>query len=623
MNDRIFRKRVLITGLIASLVIVILIIRLFTLHFSSKIIVPPDNDFEPRRGFIKDRNGFILAMSIEVNSVFANPEEISNIEDTANILSALLKTDEGMILSRLKKKKRFVWLKRKVDDDTAKKISERKLSGIHIKKEYKRVYPHEKTASGIIGFVGIDNNGLDGIEYSQNDILSGKSSGSTELDGNDLYGGNVTLTLDRYIQQTADAEIEKAVTANKARQGAAIVLDVKTGKILALGKYPNYNPNEYDRYNQFARSAFTVINSFEPGSTLKIISLSSMLEHDPNVMTRSINCNGSVEIADAVINCTGVHGDLKMPDIIKYSCNVGVIKSASHIKKEHLNSTLKKFNFGIKVTNEFPGESDGILRSVDTWSGLSKYSMSIGHEFSVTSLQMAAAFGAIGNRGVYMTPALIESIERCDGRIVRSFFPKTKGRVISEDISNKLMDLMRGVVTNGTGKRAASKYYEIVGKTGTSQKYMKKTGAYSDRVISSFIGLAPYRNPEICILVVIDDPENKQSGGSIAAPVFAEITDSILPYMGVKGSYIKPIPPVKKIADDNIFDGKTIPDFRGKRLSESLRILIEIQKKFDITYSISGGGGRVNSQKPQAGEAIIPGVKINLNLKEKYEDNAE
>jgi cell division protein FtsI/penicillin-binding protein 2 len=614
MNQSVFKRRVYVIGLALAAVSTMFIFRLVTLHFSDKIVVSEDSTTELHRGYIKDRNGYILALSIEKDSLFVNPEEIDDPDRTSRALSPLLKMPSGSILQKLQKKKRFVWLKRKMDDTEAEGIRRLGIRGLDFKKEYKRVYPHGKLAAATVGFVGIDNNGLDGIEYGFDDMLSGGKQGGGPDTAGDGFGHNIILTIDRLIQHYAEQEIEKAVVTYRAKQGAVLVVEVKTGRILALAKYPSFNPNNYYTYPSFSYRNFSVIDSFEPGSTFKIISMASVLEHQPQAANAYYTCRGYIDIADTRINCTGVHGRVGINDIIRHSCNVGVIEMMKALTKKNFHDTIVKFRFGRKTGVELPGETEGILREVKKWSGLSKYSMSIGHEVSVTSLQMAAAFCAIANDGIYIAPSIIDSITDREGRVIRKIGPVTVGRVATRESCAKLMKLMRGVVTGGTGQKAASAYYCVVGKTGTSQKFIRAKG-YSDRVLSSFIGLAPCSEPAVCILVIIDDPADKLSGGLIATPVFSNIVDRVLVQHGVNKKRVAARDPVVKIIPPAAFDGKRMPNFSGMRLPEALPLLIQIKKKASCSYSIQGSG-RVYVQNPAPGTSLDAGVDVILYLKE-------
>ncbi len=603
-----------IAGLIFALLSLAFVVRLFNLHFSSRIVVPDSNKPDVRRGYICDRNGYLLALSIENYSLFANPEEIQKPDETARLLSRLLSMPADTVLGKLRKKKRFIWIKRKIEDSEAEELRRINIPGLYLKKEFRRVYPHEGLASNIIGFVGIDNNGLAGIEYNYDSVLSSPGDATLEETGGASSGSTITLTIDRFIQHHAEREIEKAVSQYRAKQGAVLVLEVKTGRVLALAKSPGFNPNRYYEYPSFSLRNFSYIDSFEPGSTMKILSLASMLEHNPAILNRQYTCRGWVDISDVRINCTGVHGTIGISDIIRHSCNVGVIEAVKGIRKKDLYETLEKFRFGRKTGVELPGETEGIMRSWKTWSGLSKFSIAIGQEIAVTSVQLAAAFCAVANGGVYISPSIIESIERHDGTAVRTYKPAVRGRVISKSISKKLMTMMSGVVAGGTGQKAGSAYFCVAGKTGTSQKFIRARG-YSDRVLSTFIGLAPCEDPAVCILVIIDDPADRLSGGQIATPVFAGLVDRVLTHQGVRKQRLKaraPVPMKMKKVD---FDGKTMPDFRGMRMPESMDVIHQMKKRFTIQYSLHGTG-RVYGQRPAPGAALDDSVIVLLEFRE-------
>jgi cell division protein FtsI (penicillin-binding protein 3) len=613
MNQTVFKRRVYVTGLAFAVLSSIYIIRLMTLHFSGKVMVSDDKKTEAHRGYIKDRNGYILALSIEKNSLFANPEEIKNPEETARFLSPLLRLPIETIKQKFVKKKRFVWVKRKLEDPVAAEIRKSGIKGLYYKREYNRTYPHGELAANIIGFVGMDNSGLAGIEYSFNDALSLGRYG-TGPSADDGYGYSIILTIDRFIQHAAEREIKDAVIRYGAKQGAVLAVEVKTGRVLALAKYPTFNPNSYYNYQSFPLRNFSVIDSYEPGSTFKIISLVSMLERDPKIAGNYYTCRGYIDIADVRINCTGVHGRVNMNDIIRHSCNVGVIEAMKSLSKKNFHDALVRFGFGRKTGEELPGETEGIVRELDKWSGLSKYSISIGQEVSVTSLQLAAAFCAIANGGIYVSPTVIESILDHDGNEIRRFKPAVRGRVAARSACEMALKMMAGVVASGTGQKAGSRYYCISGKTGTSQKFVRAKG-YTDRVLSSFIGLAPCAEPEVCILVIIDDPADKLSGGLIATPVFAGIIDRVLAQQGVKKQHIPATDPAVKIGRRPAFDGTRMPDFSGMRLPAALELLIDIRKRTSAYYTIQGSG-RVYGQSPAPGSGLGTGGEIILYLKE-------
>ncbi len=598
------------------------IYRFINLQFSDRIKLTPDKRLEVRRGFIKDKNGYILAISIESESLFANPEVIKNPIDVANRLSPIIGISKNFILRRIIKEKRFVWLKRKMDDEETERVKSLKIKGLHFKKEFKRLYPHDRLASNIIGFVAIDNNGLDGIEYRFDNLLSGRDRRSIlqrviDIRERDLVEGkSLSLTIDRFIQNVSEKEIARGVREFNAERGVIAILEVNTGRVLAIAKYPNFNPNYYYKYSDEVRGNFTVVNSFEPGSTFKIIALAAIMEHFPGALKKKFLCEGRVEIGDASIKCGRSHGKVNINDIIKHSCNVGIIKAMKEVSKKDFYNVIKKFGFGDRVGIELPGESRGIVRSTTSWSGLSKYSISIGQEISVNSLQLIAAFGAIGNYGVYLNPKIIESIGKNDGSVVQGFFPSSKGRILSENNAKKIIKIMREVVVGGTGEKADFEYYKAVGKTGTAQKSMRRGGYSPDRFVASFIGLAPMERPDICILVVIDEPMGTNSGGEVAAPVFARAAKRILLYRGVKVKRIAAKDPLKIKSKKKKFDGSTMPNFNGLTASESIKLLLKMQKGYSFKYYFIGSG-KVYKQSPVPGTKISGKKEIILFLRER------
>jgi len=608
MEKATFQKRVYFTGFILVAVFLVFAVKLFNLHFSDRIIIKERKPLSRGRGVIYDRNGYILASSIEVSSVFADPSRISNPATVSAKLASVLNMNRADLFKRLSKKKKFVWLKRKCEEYTVNRIQSMKIAGIGFRKEYKRVYPYESLAGNILGFVGLDNKGLAGLEYKMDSVLSGRDEVYKNEAGRSLYRKkDIYLTIDRFVQYVAEEELKAAMEKHRAKQGAVVILDIESGKVLALAKGPGFDPNRYWAYSGHARKNFSVVDSYEPGSTLKVLAMASAIEHKPAILKKKFYCKGFIDIAGVRINCMSKHGEVGVADILKHSCNSGMIQAVQYISKKNLYDTYVKLGFGRKTGIELPGETEGILRPVSKWSGLSKSSMSIGQEISVTSIQMVAAFAAIANGGIYNIPTIISRIEHSDDKkVVKDFFRRTRGRVVRKDIAALLMEFMRNVVKDGSGHRASSKYYETLGKTGTSQKFARSLGEYSDRNISSFIGVAPYKNPKVCIITIIDDPEDRGTGGAAAAPVFAKIVNRILPYMGVGNStdklrIKKSLSPKKRIYQSMVW-----PNFSGMDLYEIRNVLGELHKRRKISYKISGGG-RVFRQ------STVPGKKINDN----------
>ncbi|MCX7677698.1 MAG: penicillin-binding transpeptidase domain-containing protein [Spirochaetes bacterium] len=601
--------RVYLAGILIVVSAVYLSIAVYQLHFSGKILLSSPSE-NVRRGLIFDRNKYILAISVERESIYAHPKKVKDPIKTAEALSRYLGISRDILEQRLKSEQEFVWIRRKVSEETASKIRELKLEGVSFRKEMQRVYPSGSLASNILGFVGVDGKGLEGIEYKFNDILTLQEGSSIDTTAS---GCSIALTIDRFIQHQSEVAIADAVIRTGATQGVVVVMEVKTGKILAIGKYPTFDPNYYELSTPRQRQHYTVTDSFEPGSTLKIIAMALLLELFPSLDQRYL-CEGKVEIADTVINCIGVHGHVSLVDIIKHSCNAGMIQAMKQVQKQSMYDFLRKFGFGMRTGVELPGESEGILRPLSKWSGLSKYSMAIGQEISVTSLQLAAAFSAIGNLGVYMVPTIVEQIERSDGSVLRTFYPRSKGAVISKGTARRLLSMMKVAVESGTGKRAAIAFYIVVGKTGTAQKSRPGGGYDPGRETALFVGLAPYPNPDVCILVVLDEPSGA-SGGAVAAPVFAQVAERILPYIGIAHPVVMKNEKIAEKKEKVLFDGSTMPNFSGLTLAESVRLVSHIRKTFLLTPSWHGTG-RVYYQVPPAGTKLSQRERIKLYLKE-------
>jgi len=364
MIQKVFNHRILALGLLVSVGGLMLAIRLATLHFSSKIptLPSPDRHEYVRRGLIKDSKGSILAMSLECRSLYVNPSEIENSEDTAAKLASALGLNADAVLRRIaRQERRFVWIKRKLTESEVSRVASFDLKGIHFKKEYIRTYPHGSLGASLIGFVNADNEGIEGIEYKYDEVLSSYSDYILASDKGDFRSGNsIVLTINRVIQYAAENAVARAVHDSGAKQGVAIITEVKTGRILALAKYPTYDPNNYSRSTEAERSFFTVSEPFEPGSTMKIFAAAACLTNKPSIANEKFICRGGVDIGDAHINCTGVHGEINLADAIKYSCNVGVMSAIRSVNSSAWYSMMRAFGFGERTGFEIAGESSGV-----------------------------------------------------------------------------------------------------------------------------------------------------------------------------------------------------------------------------------------------------------------------
>ncbi len=600
------KRRIILTLIFISTIAVLLIIKITQLHFSSRVIVNNKNDVV-KRGDITDANGYPLAVSIYKYSIFADPRKVTDPETEALKLSSVLDMPQSVIKDLLTRDKHFVWIKRKVDDSVIAKIKELSLAGIYIKKEYARAYPEGTLASQVIGFVNVDNIGLEGIEYKYNDILLRADTSSPK----EPKGLTVQLTLDRTIQHIAQKALNMFAVQVKPKKAVAVVYEIKTGKVLALALYPQFNPEYFYNYDKSILTCFSVVDAFEPGSTMKVFAAITLLEHLPDALKKTYICKGSVDVYDATIKCTKEHGKVTLNEIITHSCNAGIIQAMQQIKKEYLYQTLSRFGFGEKTGIQLPGESGGILRNPGQWSGLSKYSMAIGQEISVTSVQLVSAFGAIANNGVYMYPQIVNQIQNSDGHTVTAYFPKTKGKILNPTIARTLLSMMHNVVIEGTGKKAYVAGYGTGGKTGTAQKSLPQGGYIPDAYVVSFVGIAPVDNPDICILVMYDEPAYGGSGGELAAPVFAEIAKRVLPLRGFGSVAINTVHAQPSKYKSVIND--VMPDFIGQPETSALRHLIQLQHEYPIQY-IMKGKGKVVAQDPKPGVPLKKVSTITLVL---------
>ncbi|HNV45731.1 MAG TPA: penicillin-binding protein [Spirochaetota bacterium] len=616
MSQGAFNRRVYVIGIIVVGIAFTYVYKMFELHFSDRVSVGAGRRANVRRGTITDQHGAILAVSIEKHSLFANPEEIADPAEAAAFLAPVLGLPRDFLQARLMRKKRFVWLKRMLEDDVAEAVRRRALKGLHLKREYDRVYPHGTLAATVIGFADREGRGLEGIEYRFDRELAGarRARGIPGVRAEAPPLCDISLTLSRPVQHAAEEALADACRAARAKQGSALVIEARTGRILAMAKYPLFDPNAYAQADDDERRNFSIVDSFEPGSTLKVFAMAALLEHHPAVLKASYRCEGYVEIADVLINCTRIHGRLDADGVIAHSCNAGMIQAMKPLTREHLHDLLARVGFGRAVGADMPGESEGLLRPVAGWSGLSKYSISLGQEISVTSLQLAAAFCALANDGTYVVPSVIESVTDADGVPVRRFYTRTRGQVIRPDIARRLVSMMRGAVSEGTGARARLAQYQVAGKTGTAQKSSKQGGYAPNKYIVSFAGIAPAERPDLCVLVVIDEPAGEFSGGDLAAPVFAGIVRRALPLRGVKAALVPAAEPRASVFAPPRLPIAVMPDLRGMSLSEALWVLVELQNRYGATFAITGGG-TVHAQEPAANTALSGKERITLFLK--------
>ena len=504
---------------------------------------------DPKRGRIYDRNGKELAVNVEMTSIYALPTEVTNPSQTASKLAKVLSVKRTILEKRLRSNKSFVWIERKVEPELSQQIRELKLPGIGFLKEDKRYYPQGKLASHVVGFAGVDSQGLNGLEYLYDREISGESGMElTLIDAKSrdflpegiarkeaTYGNDIVLNIDAIIQYIAEKELAEKVRATGAKGGSVVIMNPRTGEVLAIANQPDYDPNNFARYAESSWRNRAVTDIYEPGSTFKILLLAMALEEKVVGLDDHFYCGeGGIEVAGSYIRDHKPYGVLSTRQIIEYSSNVGAIIIGSRIGKQKLYHHVQRYGFGEKTRIDLPGESGGIILPLRKWSGVSVGSISIGQEISVTPLQLLTIASAIANEGYVMTPLVVNKVLSRRGELLKEFSPSPVRRIISPQTAQQLLSIMIAVVERGTGTAAKIPGYTIAGKTGTAQKFDPVAQRYGpDKYIASFIGFLPADDPVIAMLVVIDEPHDSYYGGEVAAPLFKQIAQQLVKYLRI------------------------------------------------------------------------------------------
>ncbi|MFH1309234.1 MAG: penicillin-binding transpeptidase domain-containing protein [Candidatus Omnitrophota bacterium] len=502
----------------------------------------------PLRGIICDRNMEPLAVNLDIPSVYSNSR---NIEDkdkeyTARVLSDVLDIDNDVLLDKLKRDKSFVWLKRKIDNNTAQEIKNLKLKGIHFSNESKRYYSNDNRACHVIGFVGMDNEGLEGIELEFADKLKGepgyrhlirdakkKTVFFNEKDSLPPQNGyNIVLTIDSVVQYIAGEELKLAVGQFNAAGGSVVVMEPFSGRILALANYPDYNLNDLKTASQDIVKNKAIASVYEPGSVFKIVTASAVLNEALVNLDDEFFCeNGCYKTRGRVLHDVHGYKTLTFREVIGKSSNIGTVKAASKLGSAKLYSYIERFGFGEKTGVTLPGEVIGISRPFSQWSRSDMTTIPIGQGIAVTPIQLVNAVSVIANGGYLMKPYIVEKMTTWDNGLYRAYKPVALRHVISRETSQKMKDVLRYVVTSATGRRAESDLYEMCGKTGTAQMVNSEGGYYKNKHDATFVGFAPMDKPLISVVVTIYDPHPIYSGGKVAAPVFKNIAERVLQYI--------------------------------------------------------------------------------------------
>lgn len=501
-------------------------------------------EISPQRGSIFDREGRPLAVSAEASSIYAIPDDVPSPAEAARLLAPELGMTPGAVLARLTQKKGFVWLARKVDRAAAASIRARKIPGIHLVAETKRIYPKGSLAANVLGYVGTDDRGLGGLEHFYDGAIRGKPGeivaltdarrstyGEAETATGKLpeEGDSLFLSLDSGIQFAAERELAAAVADAQARSGVLVLLDPANGEILAMASSPTFDPNDYGHYSSDARRNRAIADAYEPGSTFKIVTGALALENSLVTLDETIDTgDGKIRVGNTTISEHDgkAYGALTLAGVFEHSSNVGIIRVGLRLGPQRFWQGATALGVGRATGIDLPGESSGLFRRPERWSALSNATISMGQEVSVTPLQLARVAAAIANGGRLVRPRLVRRILHPDGR-VDVVVPAPPTRILSEATAGTVRDLLVGAVERGTGKKATIPGFVVAGKTGTAQK--AGVGGYmAGKYVSSFVGFAPSENPKIVGLVLIEEPKGRYYGGDIAAPVFSRVVSQAL-----------------------------------------------------------------------------------------------
>jgi len=509
-------------------------------------------ELEPRRGTVYDSRLKPQAVNISADSLYAEPSAIPD-KDKEKIIRKLLpilNVDYAYLKDRLYRKKSFIWLARKITPWQAEAIKKLDIKGVGFINETKRCYPNGYLASHVIGFAGLDNKGLEGIELYYDKYLKGESGFAFFLrdarqERLDLYekmvlpkdGYDVVLTIDEVIQYIAERELDNIYKTYHAKGASIVVIDPHTGEILALANRPTFDPNEHGKINKEQMRNRSICDLFEPGSVFKIVTASAALEEKKVVEEDRFFCeNGAYRVATHILHDHQPHGWLTFREVIEQSSNIGTTKVAQILGPDILCRYIRLFGFGKKLGIDLPGEISGITKEPRLWSKVSIGAVPIGQEVGVTALQLVSAVSVIANGGQLMKPYIVKEIRDRQGETINAFSPVLIRKVISLDTAARMKKILTGVVENGTGKLAKVPGFTAAGKTGTGQK-IEANGAYShNKFMASFIGFAPIEDPLIAIAVVVDEPHPYYFGGVVAAPAFKNVVSDTLKYLKTNSS---------------------------------------------------------------------------------------
>ncbi len=652
-----FRARIILGGL--AVVYVLVVFRAFHIQilgvrgirergarqYSVKI------PLVPKRGAILDRTGNELAVSLATKSIFVQPAKLKSPDAAANLLARRISRPASELRRMFSSEKSFLWVKRQMPSSTAEEIVKEVREaqgksgrfdpdGIGMVEEPKRFYPNRELASSLLGFTDLDSAGIEGVELSLDKYLRGErafltcerdargriivpSSSPVEVNSR---GSSVSLTIDRNVQHVAESELREAVSRYDARGGVALILQPKTGEVLAMASLPDYNPNTPAAAAPEARKNHALTDTFEPGSTFKVFTMAAALETGCVATSEKIFCeNGSYRYAGRVLHDAHPHGWLTVPDALKYSSNIGAAKISERMDPERFYDTIRAFGFGTKTGIELTGEIGGILPPKSGFKGIRRATVSFGQGISVTPLQLASAMSAVVNGGKVMKPYIVREIRDPEGKIVYRGTPTELRRVLSPKTSEQMRQMMGRVVQeDGTGTQARIKGFLVGGKTGTAQKVEPGTGRYSPtKRVSSFIGFLPLQDPELMILVVVDEPKGQVYGGVVAAPAFNQIAVKTAYYLGIpptepvaraaapqaKEAVRRGSVAITRVSTSPAESAMVMPDLRGLSMGR----VVDVMGRYPVKLNLVGTGV-VRLQTPAPGQILVPGGECTVTF---------
>ncbi len=568
------------------------------------------------RGPILDRNGKILAIETQLNTVSIWSPNVTDPEETSKLLGDVLSIPAAQIMDKIRGSSDYAVIKRTISPTETKKIKELqaadKLHGVTLQPDYGRSYPEKSLASHLIGFVGIDNHGLSGAEYQFDKQLSPPA----EADGPaGSIGNQVFLTIDANAQYKMESLARQVYQEHDAKAVMLLAMNAKNGDVLAYAALPDFDPNKFEQATEEQRRDYPINFLYEPGSVFKMFSISSIFQLGGITLNDYFNANGIYDKVSPPITDLGVYGRINAEGIIKYSSNVGASYASETVTKNNFYHMLRDYGFGEQTGVELPGEEKGILRTPEFWTDRSKPSISFGQEISVTAMQMVTAATALANQGVLLKPHILQKVVSSDGRILMQTKRDPVREVVSPGVASKMLSFMvTATQPGGTAIRAYSDQFDIAAKTGTAEIWDSKAGSYSKTAfLASCMALFPANDPQIIVYIVIDDPrKGDYLGGRIAAPVIREAAEYLGNYFGVprkgdtttesKNRITVVRPELPSFTD-------TLPDFTGL----PKRLLMPLFDRKDLSVEIDGDGW-VTSQSPPPGTKIQPGMKLLLEL---------